>query len=73
MAAEGVNWRTQAAFTSKVQQGSTGGGVYDTQTGTLIALITYEGVQYNHGTSVKAIWGNCAAASRSVGEGARAV
>ena len=51
-----LSWSSNVAFTSEVHGGSSGGGVYDTQTGALIALITHETPEYNYGTNVKAIW-----------------
>ena len=56
VAVEKVDWKTQVAFTSEVHVGSSGGGVYDTQTGALITLITHEHAEYNVGTNVKVIW-----------------
>ena len=62
VAVEELDWRTQVGFTSEVHGGSSGGGVYDAQTGHLLALITSESHPssawhpYNAGTNVKAIW-----------------
>ena len=56
VAAEELDWQTKIAFTSEVHRGSSGGGVYDTQSGHLLALITHESLKYNMGTKVKEIW-----------------
>ena len=50
------DWARRIAFTSEVHGGSSGGGVYDAQSGHLVALITHESPRYNLGTNVKAIW-----------------
>ena len=56
VAAAELDWKTQMAFTSEIHGGSSGGGVYDAQTGHLLALISHSDYGYSSGTHVKAIW-----------------
>ena len=45
-------------YTSEIHPGSSGGGIYDTERGDLIVLVSHEikSLKVNQGTNIKAIW-----------------
>ena len=51
-------YRKRIWYTSEIHPGSSGGGIYDTGTGSLIALVSHEipSLKVNQGTNIKAIW-----------------